>query len=185
MGVFWGVINMEDTATELLPDRPISRWLVPLRSLLRMLRLMKQKTFLRGKFFFGKNVNFGSHVNLRPPRSVRVGNNVYIGSWFVSETNLEIGSDVLISSRVACVGNDHSFDDPKRTVFNAGRLRPCTVILEGNNLIGFGTIIVGNVRIGKGCIVGAGSVVTRDLPPDTVCVGVPARPIRDRYQRKI
>ncbi len=53
--------------------------------------------------------------------------------------------------------------------------------LGRDNLIGHKATIIGNVRIGKGCIVGAGSVVTKDLPPNTICCGVPARPIRDRF----
>jgi acetyltransferase-like isoleucine patch superfamily enzyme len=98
------------------------------------------------------------------------------------ETNLTVGNDVLISSRVAIVGDDHLFDDPGATVFSQGRGPAQHVTLGGDNLIGFGATIVGTVTIGRGCIVGAGALVASDLPPDTVCVGIPARPIRARWR---
>jgi acetyltransferase-like isoleucine patch superfamily enzyme len=96
-------------------------------------------------------------------------------------TNAVLGDDIMISGSVALVGNDHAFDDPARTVQTQGRLLYSTVRLEGDNLIGYGTIIVGNVTVGRGAIVGAGSLVTTDLPAATVCIGRPARPIRSRY----
>jgi acetyltransferase-like isoleucine patch superfamily enzyme len=96
-------------------------------------------------------------------------------------TNAVIGDDVMISAAVAFVGNDHAFDDPHETIHSQGSLPRSTVRLQGNNLIGYGTIVLGNVTIGRGTIVGAGSLVTNDLPPAVVCVGRPARPVRSRY----
>ena len=112
---------------------------------------------------------------------IRIGNNVSLGAHVVIEVNLEVGDDTLISSQVAFVGNDHDFSDPKATIFTGRRLPASTVIIEGDCLIGFRSTIVGNIRIGRGCVVGAGSVVTRDLPPYSVCAGVPARKIRNRF----
>jgi acetyltransferase-like isoleucine patch superfamily enzyme len=82
---------------------------------------------------------------------------------------------------VSFIGNDHIFNNPDKTIFFSGRLPSSTIILEGDNLIGFGTIVIGNVTIGKGCIVGAGSVVTKDLPSYHICAGVPAKPLKKRY----
>lgn len=166
---------------DLRPDKVISGPLKPLRAALRYTRMLRHKLSLRGKLTIGQNVFFGKRCYLSPPQFMRVGNNVAIGMAAFVETNLEIGDDVLISSQVSFVGNDHRFDDPEQTVFWAGRLPPSTIILEGDNLIGHRTTIVGNVRIGRGCIVGAGAVVTKDLPPNTICCGVPARPLRQRF----
>jgi acetyltransferase-like isoleucine patch superfamily enzyme len=138
---------------------------------------------LRGKLTMGSNVIFGKDAVLHPPHFMRLGDRVHFANGFITEANLDIGSDVLISTRVACIGNDHAFDDPAETIISNGRRPASTVVLEGDNLIGFGTTLIGNVRVGRGCIVGAGSVVVRDLPPFTICAGVPARPIRPRYSR--
>ncbi len=167
------------------PDRPISSALVPVRSAVRALRLFCLKARFGRKLQMGKNVYFGCRALMVPPEFVRFGDNVALGSDFHLETNLVVGSDVLISSRVAIIGNDHRFDDPDTSIFWAGRYPPSTVYIEGDNLIGFGVTIIGNVRIGKGCIVGARAVVTTDLPPNTVCVGIPAKPIGLRFTQGV
>ncbi|NET09280.1 MAG: gamma carbonic anhydrase family protein [Symploca sp. SIO2B6] len=51
--------------------------------------------------------------------------------------------------------------------------------IKAGSLIGIGGIILNGVTIGPGCIVGAGAVVTKDLPPRTLAMGVPAKPIRE------
>lgn len=113
------------------------------------------------------------------------GDNVAVDHEFFVATNLEMVSDTLVLGRVSIVGNDHRFNGPTKSVYWAGRYPPATVHLEGDNLIGFGATIVGNVRIGKGCIFGAGAVVTRDLPANTICVGTSARPIKNRFQEDL
>lgn len=163
------------------PDRPVSGPASLLRQFIRSVRLIRWRLRLGKRLELGRNVTIGPAAVLVPPRRLAIRDNVGIARGFHVEVDLEIGPDVLISSQVAVVGKDHRFDDPTRTVYWAGRLPASPVVLEGDNLIGFGTIIVGPCRIGRGCIVGAGSVVTGDLPPDSICVGVPARAIRPRY----
>jgi acetyltransferase-like isoleucine patch superfamily enzyme len=52
--------------------------------------------------------------------------------------------------------------------------------IEGENWIGANVLILGGVTIGKGVVIGAGSVVNKDLPPFTICVGNPCKPISKR-----
>jgi acetyltransferase-like isoleucine patch superfamily enzyme len=163
------------------PYRKLSGPLSLARDAVRALRLVRHKARLRGKLVAGSNVQFGPGALLSPPTRLEVGNNFATGADLHVSTNLVVGDDVLISSKVAFVGNDHRIDLPEQTVFWSGRLPENTVYLEGDNLIGYGTIVVGNVRIGRGAIVGAGSVVTRDLPPYTICAGVPARVLKPRF----
>jgi acetyltransferase-like isoleucine patch superfamily enzyme len=163
------------------PDRPISKFLMPARKMVRLAVLMFYRLRLGRKISCGANVVIGRGATLLPPSKLSLGSNVTIGLNFHLETNLEVGDDVLVSSNVSIVGNDHRFDDPNCSIYFSGRLPPSNVIIEGDNLIGHRVVVVGNVRIGRGCIVGAGSIVTKDLPPYTVCYGVPAKPVRSRF----
>lgn len=64
----------------------------------------------------------------------------------------------------------------------------CGPVTIGNNVfVGVGTIILPNVTIGDNCVIGAGAVVTRDIPPNSVAVGVPARVIKtvDEYWQSV
>jgi acetyltransferase-like isoleucine patch superfamily enzyme len=119
---------------------------------------------------------------VRSPHYFELGNHVSIGKNFTCEVDTRVGSHVLISSNVSIIGNDHPFNDRSITVYDAPRLDDSSVEIGSDVLIGFGTIIVGTVSVGDGCIIGAGSVVVRDLPPYMICAGVPAKPLRPRYQ---
>lgn len=58
------------------------------------------------------------------------------------------------------------------------------VILEKHSHIGMGSIIMPGVTIGEGCSIGAGSLVTKDMPPWTICYGSPCKPIRPKSKEK-
>jgi acetyltransferase-like isoleucine patch superfamily enzyme len=163
------------------PFRSYGRVLDGLRAVVRRTRLLRLRLAGRGRLTFGRNFVVGAGADLRPPHFGVFGDNVAVGKNFTAEADFRIGPEVLISSNVSFIGNQHAFDDPSNTVYRQGRLDDDVIEIEGDNLIGFGTIVVGTVRIGRGCIVGAGSVVVHDLPPDTICAGVPARPLRPRY----
>lgn len=148
------------------------------------LRLLRIRLSGRFRFTHGAHVAVAKGADVRPPHYFELGHYVSIGKDFTCETDLRVGSHVLISSNVSIVGKDHPFDDPTQTVFSHPRVDNSPVTIGSDVLIGFGTIIVGAVTIGDGCIVGAGSVVARDLPPYTICVGAPARAIKPRYPDK-
>jgi acetyltransferase-like isoleucine patch superfamily enzyme len=88
-----------------------------------------------------------------------------------------IGDDVLIASNVLIIDHSHRYDDPAlpvaRQPLTGGGLR----IGAGSHL-GEQASILGPLEIGEHVIVGAHAVVTTDVPPYTVVVGIPARPIR-------
>jgi acetyltransferase-like isoleucine patch superfamily enzyme len=142
---------------------------------------MRARLGYQGELTIGKDFAIGSGLILATEGPLRIGDRVRFGRGVHIETALEIGNDVLVSSYVGFVGNDHPFDDPTKTIFSQGRARQATIRLEGDNLVGFGAVIVGNVTIGKGAVIGARSVVTRDVPPNTVSYGAPARVRRQRY----
>jgi chloramphenicol O-acetyltransferase type B len=144
-------------------------------------RLIRARLGYQGTLTIGRDFTTGSGLVLATEGPVHIGDRVRFGRGVHIETALEIGDDVLISSYVGFVGNDHPFDNPTMTVFSQGRAKQSTIRLEGDNLIGFGAVIVGDVTIGRGAIIGARSVVTKDVPPNTVSYGTPAKVRRQRY----
>lgn len=75
---------------------------------------------------------------------------------------------------------NHETDDPHRPATAQGWRDDGPLEIGRNVWVGMGACILPGVSIGEGCIVGAASVVTSDLPPFTVCVGNPARVVRER-----
>jgi acetyltransferase-like isoleucine patch superfamily enzyme len=105
---------------------------------------------------------------------VQLNYDVHIGAI----GTLIIGNDVLIGSRVLITDHSHGRTDPA-SLQTKGLLRPLIskgpTVIEDNVWIGEGACILDGVRVGRNSVVGANAVVTRDVPPDTVVVGVPAR----------
>jgi acetyltransferase-like isoleucine patch superfamily enzyme len=157
-----------------------------LRTGLRYFRLQRalQRAKLRGpaRFTFGDEISLGKGADIRSPHFFELGHHVSFGKNFTCEVDVRVGDQVLISSNVSIIGTHHPFDEPSVTIYDAPRNIDSFVEIGSDVFIGFGTIIVGTSRIGDGCVVGAGSVVVKDLPAFTVCAGVPAKPIRPRYR---
>jgi acetyltransferase-like isoleucine patch superfamily enzyme len=156
-----------------------------LRAAIRYLRLQRalQRAKLRGpaRFTYGDETSLAKNADIRSPHFFELGHHVSFGKNFTCEVDMRIGNHVLISSNVSIIGNHHPFDDSSVTIYNAPRNEGDVVEIGSDVFIGFGAIIVGTSRIGDGCVIGAGSVVVKDLPAFTVCAGVPAKPIRPRY----
>jgi acetyltransferase-like isoleucine patch superfamily enzyme len=164
------------------PFRPHAWPLELARKTLRFLRLQRVKYRTRAHFVHGAAISFARGADIRPPHSVEFGHHISFGKNFTCEVDVKIGNYVLVSSNVSFIGRDHPFEDRTLTVYAAERNDESVIEIGDDVLIGFGTIVVGTTRIGDGCIVGAGSVVVHDLPPYTVCAGVPARVIRPRFR---
>lgn len=92
-----------------------------------------------------------------------------------------LGKYVMLGPRVAVVGGDHIYSKPAVPIIFSGRPTVPTTLIDDDAWVGFGAIILAGVTIGRGAIVGAGSVVTGDVPPFEIYAGVPARKIGDRF----
>lgn len=150
----------------------------------------------------GKNVYIGKHcalkgksnivlddgVTVRPYTqiwsgggTVRIGNGSEIGERCrISIANsLEIGEKVLLSPNVYITDCDHEYRNISVPVIDQGiAQKGQTVSIGYGSYIGINAVIVGNVKIGKHCVIGANSVVTKDVPDYCVAVGSPARVIK-------
>ena len=115
-----------------------------------------------------------------PHSGIRIGRDSLVGEYTVirGQGGVTIGDRVYISPFVQIVAVDHIFDNPGCSFVEQG-VTAEGVIIEDDVWIGSGGIICDGVRIGKGAVVGAGAVVTRNVPPHTVVAGVPAQVIRE------
>ena len=94
-----------------------------------------------------------------------------------------LGRYVMLAPEVAVAGADHRFDIPGKPILFSGRAVLPETIIEDDVWIGYRAILMAGVRIGRGAIVAAGAVVTRDVPPYEIHGGVPARRIGERFAK--
>jgi len=107
---------------------------------------------------------------------ISVGRNVFINQncTFYDLGGLDIADDVMIGPNVSLITSGHPIEPAQR--------RACVIakpiVIERNVWIAAGAIVIGGVTIGENSVVAAGSVVTRDVPPNSLVGGNPARVIR-------
>lgn len=144
-------------------------------------RLYYRKLYVKGKV--GNNVLLSRHGTVVNPQEVAIGDNVVISEYFhISAHRFSICHDVLIGPGLTAICNNHNFNRIGQTVFEYASDKTYEPIaIESDVWIGSNVILLPGVTVGQGCIVGAGSVVTHSLPPYSICVGVPCRPIKTRF----
>lgn len=114
--------------------------------------------------------------------TVRIGKGSEIGERCrISIANsLDIGEKVLFSPNVYITDCDHDYHNIDVPVIAQGIVQKGQKVSIGDgSYIGINVVIVGNVKIGKHCVIGANSVVTKDIPDYCVAVGSPARVIKN------
>ncbi len=94
--------------------------------------------------------------------------------------DLIIGSNVQIAPGCAFSPYEHNYDDLTRPIRSQGLHSKGPIIVEDDVWLGLDVKVLDGVTIGKGAIVGAGAVVTKDIPPYAIAVGVPARVVAYR-----
>lgn len=153
---------------------------------------------------FGKDNVLEAGVMVFHPENITVGNNVYVGhnsyikayhmnelkigdhSWIGqscflhSAGGLTIGKAVGIGPFVKILTSEHDDDGDLDRPIIFKNLKFAPVELKDGCDIGFGAIILPGVTVGQGAIVGAGSVVTKDIPDFEVWAGVPAKFLKKR-----
>jgi acetyltransferase-like isoleucine patch superfamily enzyme len=132
---------------------------------------------------YGSNVHVQWSVRIwAPHKLVLLGSNVGVGDYCTFNTDVIIGNNVLIGSNVGLVARDaHSPYIPGTTMFAAPRGDKQRVVIEDDVWIGFGVIVLSGVTVGRGSIVAAGSIVTKDVPPYCIIAGKPAQVLKQRF----
>lgn len=133
----------------------------------------------------GKGVYIMGGCKILNPRGIEIGN--YSGINHHTDIGgrggLTIGNHVMIGPYCQILTAVHKSDDWKKPITRQGiECKP--VLIEDDVWIGTHAVILPGVKIGKGAIIGAGAVVTKDVEPYSLVAGVPARHIRYRFSEK-
>lgn len=149
--------------------------------------IIRSHTIIYEETTIGDNIQTGHHILIR--EKTRIGKNTVIGTNTIIDGHAEIGNNVRIETGVYIPPmtriEDNVFIGPRAILTNdkyppSKRLQG-PIIMQGA-IIGAGAIILPGVKIGRNAIVAAGAIVTKDVPPETLVAGNPAKPI---YTRKI
>lgn len=110
--------------------------------------------------------------------AIHIGRGVYVNRYTIidASSSVHIGDDCMIGPFCYITDHDHSLGSDGRP--SSGELISRPVVIGPRTWIGAHVTVLKGVKIGEGAIIGAGSVVTRDVPPHAVCVGNPARQLR-------
>lgn|SRR5690606_2652897 len=119
------------------------------------------------------NVYLSNGVGTRIGRNCRINENVFIQQAI-------IGDDVLIAPNCAILSVSHNHQNVDIPIVDQGDSEPNPPIIGNNVWLGRNVVVMPGIKIGDGAIVGAGAVVTKDIPPYVIVGGVPARIIRAR-----
>ncbi|MBJ9336506.1 galactoside O-acetyltransferase [Citrobacter portucalensis] len=130
----------------------------------------------------------GEHTWIEPPINFSYGSNIHIGKNFYANFNftivddytVTIGDNVLIAPNVTISVTGHPVHHELR---KSGEMFSFPVTIGNNVWIGSNVVINPGITIGDNSVIGAGSIVTKDIPADVVAVGVPCRVLRTINER--
>jgi len=116
-----------------------------------------------------------------PQAGITIGKNCFLGEFNVvrGQGGVSIGDNVYTGPMVKVVAVNHIYDDPLRPIREQG-ITAKGIVIEDDVWLGAGVTVVDGVTIGQGSVIGAGAVVKDDIPPYSIAVGVPAKPIKNR-----
>jgi len=138
-----------------------------------------RKLYLKGMgCTIGEHTIINMHQHFVAPYRLKIGNDTHInrGCMLDARGYLNIGNSVSISHNVSLVTGSHQ----AMTKNFAGKFMPINI--DDYVWIGIGATVLGGVTIGKGAVVAAGSVVTKDVAPYAIVGGIPAKKIGERVQ---
>lgn len=134
----------------------------------------------KGKFYCLPNVCFNF------PRRIRIGYNVFMNRNvnIVARDDITIGDNVMIGPNTVINSGSHKYENPNMLIRDQGH-KKAPIIICNDVFIGGNVFVLPGITIGEGAVIGAGSIVTKNVEPNTVVVGNPARIIKRRCTRNV
>jgi acetyltransferase-like isoleucine patch superfamily enzyme len=133
------------------------------------------------KIHVGSDCGMFDRVHILGVGELRLGDRSTLGhdTVVVVRERVTIGNHVQVAAHCYLTDVDHEFADSDVPIKDQG-LHIAPIVIEDDVWLGAHTIVLRGVTIGRGTVVGANSVVTKSLPPNSICAGVPARVIKKR-----
>jgi acetyltransferase-like isoleucine patch superfamily enzyme len=144
------------------------------------------RTFIREphRISIGDRTVIGHHVELVPQDGhVTIGADCTVQALCViyGAGGVDIGDGCRIAHGTKIIAFNHNFGDPAIPIRTQGTTRE-PIVIEDDVWLGVNAVVLAGVRIGRGSVIGAGAVVTRDIPAYSIAVGNPARVVRSRLE---
>lgn len=140
------------------------------------------RSFVAGKLFdkAGERINVEKCANFGTGKGINIGNDSGIGVRCYIRGPLEIGNYVMMGPEVIILTSTHRFDSLDVPMCLQGSHSNKKVVIEDDVWIGTRAVILPGITIGKGSIIGAGAIVTKDVPAWAIVGGNPAKVIKYR-----
>lgn len=168
-------------------------WVIRTKFIWKKARIIRFPFDLRGKKYIGISKGFTTGVGCRieaypigESKVLYFGKNVQMNDYvhITAMNNVSIGNDVLMASKIyisdcthgSYAGDENDSSPNTKPIDRA--LSSKAIVIEDNVWLGEFVSVLPGVTIGKGTIVGANSVVSKNLPPYVIAVGIPAKPIK-------
>jgi len=136
-----------------------------------------------GRLEIGENTLLepGCWLTLGPEARIRIGRECFLnrGTMLAASDSIEIGDHVMFANGCFVGDAAHRHDDPEMPVTRQG-FEPGRPVRIGSNVwFGVNCVVTGGVTVGDRAVIGANSVVTRDVPPGTIAAGAPAKVVKE------
>lgn len=143
----------------------------------------KRRGLMRQMFgYVGENVWINQPLTLAVGSTVSIGEGTYINSGLtlIDDYTVTIGKGCLFGTNVTLCTTGHPMDPEERA---KGSMYSFPIAIGDGAWLGAGVLVLPGITVGRYAVIGAGSVVTKDIPDYTVAVGNPCRPIRKLNER--
>jgi acetyltransferase-like isoleucine patch superfamily enzyme len=127
----------------------------------------------------------GCWITMAPDAEIQIGEGCFLNrnTMVAVQERVTIGDHVMFANGCFVGDAEHRYDDPDLPITWQGFKAKGPVTIGDNVWFGVNCVVTGGVSVGERCVVGANSVVTRDLPARHICAGAPAKPLREiEYQ---
>lgn len=157
-----------------MPTQPVPGW----RFAYALRRILVRQIFDG----CGEDVIVKSGAYFGTGSGIRVGHRAQIGHNSRIDHCVDIGDDVLMGPDVVIMSGGHAYANTSVPINQQGELQRRKIVIGRDVWIGTRVVILPGVEIGEGAVIGASSVVTKNVPPFSVVAGNPARVVKWRRQ---